>query len=217
MFKRGNLLLSIIIMGVTVLAGSVVSCKTQDDNPDLDTGDILFAASKPGVGGLDEAIVDVSQTDMETSYSHMGIVEREGDSIFVIHAEPRKGVCREPLDDFLPEYYSVDAFRLNEEYLEYIPDAIAYARSLVGEPYDYSYIIGSEGHYCSGLIYYIFEDNEVFELTPMTFIDPETGEFHDRWIKHYKELGIDIPEGVPGCSPNGMANSGKLNFLAKVK
>ena len=63
----------------------------------------------------------------------------------------------------------------------------------------------------------MFEKDALFELNPMTFIDPATGEFDKTWIAHYRKLGIPIPEGEPGCNPNGLAASDKLEFLGQFQ
>jgi len=51
----------------------------------------------------------------------------------------------------------------------------------------------------------------------MTFKDIETNDFHPGWIEHYDKLGIEIPEGLPGCNPNGMAASENLILLGEIK
>jgi hypothetical protein len=51
----------------------------------------------------------------------------------------------------------------------------------------------------------------------MTFKDPETGKFLPGWIKHYQKLGIPVPEGEPGCNPNGLASSDKLKPIGVLK
>ena len=50
----------------------------------------------------------------------------------------------------------------------------------------------------------------------MTFKNPQTGEFLAGWVDHYKKLGIPVPEGEPGCNPNGMAASDKIEMTGEV-
>ena len=50
----------------------------------------------------------------------------------------------------------------------------------------------------------------------MTFKDPKTSQFLVGWADHYKKLGIPIPEGEPGCNPNGMAASEKMVMVGEV-
>ncbi|TCO08912.1 YiiX/YebB-like N1pC/P60 family cysteine hydrolase [Natronoflexus pectinivorans] len=184
----------------------------------LQTGDIIFTGIEDHSlsSDLSQAIDGVTQTHLKTHFTHMGIVQVDNDSIFVIHAEPKYGVHRELVADFLTGRGEASVFRLNEEWMGSVDAAIDSAMALLGLPYDYVYMIGGDAHYCSGFIYTIFEPAGVFELEPMTFIDPATGDFHSVWVDHYKRLGIDIPEGEPGCNPNGMAASTELSFIGTM-
>ena len=51
----------------------------------------------------------------------------------------------------------------------------------------------------------------------MTFKDPKTGTFPTAWVEYYQKFGIEIPEGKPGCNPNGLAASEKLERLGEIK
>jgi len=56
----------------------------------------------------------------------------------------------------------------------------------------------NEEIYCSELIYFAYKDSygkNIFNTTPMTFIDANTNETHIYWQKHFNLLGIPIPEG----------------------
>jgi len=41
----------------------------------------------------------------------------------------------------------------------------------------------------------------------MTFINPKTRKIDDFWISFYKKQNLEVPEGQPGCNPNGLAAS----------
>lgn len=187
----------------------------------LKSGDLLFTG--PDIiadsGKLSHAIDEVTRTGLKTNYSHVGIVEVDDYGIWVIHAEPQRGVNRESLDSFLrtDDQGAVFAYRLKHEYHEIITEALQRAHHYIGQPYDFTYLLGDSSQYCSGLIYKLFEPFNIFELNPMTFIDPETGAFHPYWLDYFDELGIEIPEGYLGCNPNGMAASEVLEFLGKIK
>jgi hypothetical protein len=88
---------------------------------------------------------------------------------------------------------------------------------MLGKPYNFSYILSDSAHYCSEFIYRAFAPDSVFALAPMTFKDPQTGEFPEAWVEHYQKLGIEIPEGLPGCNPNGMAASERLERIGILK
>jgi hypothetical protein len=84
---------------------------------------------------------------------------------------------------------------------------------MLGLPYNFSYVLSDSSHYCSEFIYSAFENDRVFKLNPMTFKDPATGGYYPGWVDYYAKLGVAIPEGEPGCNPNGMAASAKLECL----
>jgi hypothetical protein len=191
---------------------------TNSPKIELKTGDFLFRGETGK--GISEAIDQVTQTDAATHFSHVGLVKVSGDSIFVLHASTKGGTCKVSLSEFLhPEGDStqVVAYRLKEPWQATIPVAIERAEKMLGKPYNFSYIISDSTHYCSEFIYRAFEPDSVFVLNPMTFKDPETVEFLPTWVEYYEKLGIDIPEGQPGCNPNGLASSDKLIRLGWVE
>jgi hypothetical protein len=183
----------------------------------LKAGDLLFR----GVASenLSKAIDEVTQTGNETHFSHMGLVERNGDRIFVLHASPEGGTCRVSLHQFLhPDGgpAEVVAYRLKHRWQKAIPAALEQAGKMLGKPYNNHYMPVDTAYYCSDFVYHAFEADSIFELNPMTFKDPKTGEFSPGWLEHYGKLGMEIPEGLPGCNPNGMAASSKLERLGIV-
>jgi len=185
---------------------------------ELKTGDLLFM-THPSCN-LSKAIDQATQTEKETHFSHIGIVERDGDEIRVFHSTPQNGVCCEPLDQFLhpdDKEVTVAVYRLKDQYLKAIPQAIESARQILGESYNHSFLKTNPGYYCSEFIYKIYAQDEIFHLDPMTFKDPGNGEFIPLWIEYYRQLGISIPEGEPGCNPNGMAASDKLESLGELR
>lgn len=193
------------------------ACATQSPNIELQTGDLLFRGETSGQ--LSEAIDRVTQTAAETHFSHVGLVKIAKDEIYVLHASPVGGTCRVSLNDFLhPEGDSVVviAYRLKENWQFAIPAAIERAETMLGKPYNFSYILSDTSHYCSEFIFRAFAPDSLFTLNPMTFKDPQTGDYFPAWVDYYRKLGVDIPEGLPGCNPNGMAASEKLEHLSVV-
>lgn len=51
----------------------------------------------------------------------------------------------------------------------------------------------------------------------MTFVNPKTGKTDVAWEAFYKKQNLEVPEGKPGCNPNGMAASPKIKFLGKIR
>ena len=82
---------------VFILFLSVFSVKAQyspdELNLDLQTGDLLFCS--PTSGELSKAIDQATQTGQETHFDHLGIVNIQNDTVYVLHSAPKKGVCRE--------------------------------------------------------------------------------------------------------------------------
>lgn len=183
----------------------------------LKAGDLLFRGAASA--NLSKAIDEVTQTGGETHFSHMGMVELKEDRVFVLHASPEGGTCRVSLHAFLyPDDGPVEvvAYRLKARWQKAIPAALEQAGMMLGKPYNNHYISVDTACYCADFVCRAFAADSIFELNPMTFKDPRTGEFLPAWVEHYGKLGMEIPEGLPGCNPNGMAASGKLERLGIV-
>lgn len=193
------------------------ACKQQATQIELHTGDLLFRGANSDE--ISEAIDKVTQTSTATHFSHVGLVEVSDTGIFVLHASPVGGTCEVSINEFLhPEGDSVTvvAYRLKDQWQVGIPDAIKKAKQMLGKPYNFSYIMADSSHYCSEFVYLAFVDDSVFELNPMTFKDPKTLDFSPAWVKYYQDMGLEIPEGLPGCNPNGLAASAKLERLGTI-
>jgi hypothetical protein len=200
-----------------ILAG-LFACTQPEPKIKLQSGDLLFREKSSE--NISEAIDRVTQTSGATHFSHVGLVEVTDTGVVVLHAYPEGGTCIVSLNGFLhPKGDSVRviAYRLKEEGQKAIPAAIRKAHSMLGKPYNFSYILSDTAHYCSEFIYLAFATDSVFKLEPMTFKDPETGNFPAAWVEYYQKMGIEIPEGKPGCNPNGLAASEKLDRLGKIE
>lgn len=202
--------LSAMLLGIMCL-----SCVGNKSSMQLQAGDLLFQGATSN--GLSKAIDKVTQTGAKTHFSHVGLVELDGEGeLFVLHADPDDGTCRVRLEQFLkPEEDSILTvlYRLKEPWRKSIPSALIEAHKMLGQPYNFSYVLSDSALYCSEFIYEAFKGDHIFELNPMTFKDPATGEFYPTWVDYYKKLKIEIPEGQPGCNPNRMAASDKLECL----
>jgi hypothetical protein len=101
--------------------------------------------------------------------------------------------------------------RLKPEFHSLIPHAKKFGLSQLGKPYDDAFLPGNGKWYCSELLYEAFKSansgKPVFELSPMTFRIPGSDRYFPAWEEYYRQLGIGIPEGVPGCNPGGMSRS----------
>jgi hypothetical protein len=183
------------------------------------TGDLLF--QDLDCGDFCDAIEKVTVSANDKSFSHVGIVSVENESVYVLEAGGR-GVVKTPLDSFLNRssdsgnHPKVVAGRMKESFRHTIPEAIEKAKSLLGKKYDGAFDIGNDQYYCSELVYFAFWDSSgksLFNLYPMTFIDPETHKTFPAWVNYFKESGIIIPEGKPGLNPGGISQSDKIEII----
>lgn len=202
------------IILLCLVAACLAACNHSAPEHPLESGNLVFVASQSS--GLGGAINGVTQTAKATNYIHIGILEATESGFMVLHADEPKGVIREPLAAFIERYPVSHAYRIQELSANDAKAAIKRAKSHLGEPYNYSYIIADEGMYCSEFVYEAFDGNALFELNPMTFKASNDSLFHPFWQQYYDSLKIEIPEGEPGCNPNGMANNPQLLFLGAL-
>lgn len=183
----------------------------------LKEGDIIFQSMNCD---LCKAINAVTEGFDGKDFSHLGMIHIQNDSIYVIEAAG-KNVKLTPLEVF--KTYTSDTMyvgRLKKKYRKYIPKAIAFSLSQLGVPYDESYLYDNGSYYCSELIYDAFlaaYEKPFFELTPMTFKEPNSNDYFQVWIDYYENLKIEIPEGELGCNPGGISTSNKLKIIGIVE
>ncbi len=209
-----------ILLIITII---FFSCGSQNRTKafKLQAGDLLFQDLDGS--SLSDAIEDVTAEEKPLSFSHVGIaVYGENKELMVLEATG-EAVQYTSLDSFLTRSLNADRMpkvrvaRLNKQHQVRIDKAVSYGRSLIGFPYDPTYLMSDSAYYCSELIYEMFkhsgDGSEIFKLDAMTFKDVKTGEFHPDWLKHYKDMGIEIPEGKLGCNPNGMSESKEIHWV----
>ncbi|EJL73855.1 YiiX/YebB-like N1pC/P60 family cysteine hydrolase [Chryseobacterium populi] len=189
----------------------VISCKANPVS-DLKNGDLLFVTAKES--GLSGAINKVTQKQKSASFDHIGILEKENGRFFVLHAAPKGGSQKQTLKDFMNDQrkdrQNIVVYRLKPEFQHTIPSAVEKAHSMLGKPYNFNYILDESSYYCSDFIERAFRGDHIFKLEPMTFIDPKTGKTNAFWEEFYQKKNLKVPEGEPGCNPNGLAGSEKL-------
>lgn len=178
---------------------------------ELQAGDLLFQAKD---GGLSSAIREVTAGDDGRSFSHVGMVAPDSSGRLWVIEAAENDVRLTPVDCFVQRGGLAAVGRLKEEYRALIPEAVAFAVRQAGTPYDSEYLYGNGKYYCSELVYdaFLFANHGApfFELEPMTFKTPATGEFSEGWVAHYQKLNMPIPEGEPGCNPDGLSRSEKI-------
>lgn len=211
--KRNNLNLIILFCILLFVSG----CRNSVFSG-LKNGDLLFVTAKET--GLSGAINNVTQKQKNASFDHIGILQKDKDGIFVLHAAPKGGSQKQNLKDFLKdqadEGQKVVVYRLKPEFQKNIPEAIAMANSMLGKPYNFNYILNEDSYYCSDYIERAFRKNHIFKLESMTFIDPKTGKTNTFWEEFYAKKNLKVPEGEPGCNPNGLAASDKIERIKEL-
>ncbi|MCI3939277.1 hypothetical protein MQX03_19055 [Chryseobacterium aahli] len=195
----------------------VLSCKNSQTSG-LKNGDLLFVTAKES--GLSGAINNVTQKQKNASFDHIGILQKDKTGVFVLHAAPKNGSQKQNLDEFLKDQANdgqkVVVYRLKPEFQNTIPDAIEKANSMLGKPYNFNYILDENSYYCSDYIERSFRENHIFKLEPMTFVDPKTGKINTFWEEFYTKKNLKVPEGEPGCNPNGLAMSDKIQRIKEL-
>jgi uncharacterized protein YycO len=185
----------------------------------LQNGDLLFVTAKDA--GLSGAINNVTQKQEHISFDHIGIVEKNKDGFFVLHAAPKGGSQRQGIKSFITDQVNdgqhIIIYRLKPQYRYTIPSAIENAGSMLGKPYNFNYILDENSYYCSDFIERAFRKDHIFKLEPMTFIDPKSGTINTFWKEFYQKKNLKVPEGEPGCNPNGLAASEKLERIKELK
>lgn len=194
------------------------TCQTYH-NICIRTGDLIFVGAEQE--NLSGAINRVTQRENSASFDHVGILEVEESGIYVLHAIGKKGSVREPLDSLIlakaesPRRFAL--YRLEETYQSAIPEAITQSKLLLGQPYNWSYVLNDSSLYCSDMVERAFRHAQIFTLEPMTFINPETQKPDAFWVDFYKKQNMAVPEGKLGCNPNGLAASDKLQLIGDLK
>lgn len=201
-----------IFFSILVILFSQLCFAQKIKTKNLKNGDLIFVtAEKENLSG---AINRVTQRDKKSSFDHIGLLEIAQDSIFILHASSKYGSIRQNLQDFYTSQKNSQnnlvIYRLRKGNHETIPEAIKTAKTMLGKPYNWSYILNENSYYCSDFIERAFREFQIFNLEPMTFINPSTGQIDTFWKDFYSKQGLEVPEGELGCNPNGLAASEKL-------
>lgn len=215
-FKFVVLVLLLMVNGRVLAQKPLFNPKTFE----YQNGDILF--QDLDCGGLCTAIETVTEGVDGKSFSHLGLVHIYNDSVVVIEAignsvqvTPIQVFVNRNLDE--TGHPKIVVTRLADDNLQFRTKAVEFAVAQLGTAYDDAFLYDNGSYYCSELVYDAFKaanDNRpFFELTPMTFKDPATGEMFPVWVEYYENLKMPIPEGELGCNPGGISRSEKLEIV----
>ena len=206
---RSNLLPVLFISALCLL--SSLSCQPRRDR--LQTGDLLFV----GAGGEEQGAMDEAIASATGDLTHVAIIEVDAaGNLWVIDATPRRGVCRYPLDTLLRDNPGAVLLVKRLRDTSGVSAFVGNARHFIGEPYDLTFLPDNGTHYCSELVrdaYRRPDGSYLFEAQPMNFLAPD-GSMPPYWTTLFEELGMPVPQGVPGTNPQDMSASSLLETVS---
>ena len=185
---------------------------------ELESGDLLFVQSSTEKFARLIAASTQYAPD-KPNYTHVALAVKQAGKYFVLHANQKRGCIRQILTAFLAERpkQTIDVYRLLNAEVDFV-QVIAKAAALLGQPYNHSFIKEQPGYYCSEFICEIFKDSGVFHEVPMKF--GPNGTILSGWKKYYQQLGLSVPIGQLGSSPNLLieqAGATELKFCGHLK
>lgn len=185
---------------------------------ELKSGDLLFVQSS--TEKFSRLIAASTEYDSnKINYTHVALAVKQAGKYFVLHADQKRGCIRQTLAVFLAERpkQAIDVYRLVNVKIDF-DQVLSKAEALLGQPYNHSFIKEQPGYYCSEFICKIFKESKVFHEVPMKF--GPNGTILSSWEKYYQQLGLPIPIGQLGSSPNLLikqAGVTELKFCGHLK
>lgn len=185
-------------------------------------GDLLFQDLNGD--SFFEAVAKVTQGYSGAVLTHVGIAAYNAEGETIVLEALQEGVVATPLEIFLNRSFDQEGNpkvlvgRLKRQYQHLVDSALAEAFARKGKPYNHLFDIENrKAYYCSEFIYVCFrEANQgvpLFELEPMTFVDPDTQEIFPVWKNYFEGLEAEVPEGEPGLNPGGISRSPVLEVI----
>ncbi len=204
--RRATLLVAILFMSMAGMAQKII------DNPGkLCHLDLLFViAQQPN------AITEVTSGADNYEIDHVGVLVKENGKMKVIEAV-YEGVREIDYEQFVRSNKHILVGRIRKG----IDKAQTFSRlrSLLGRPYDFVFMPGTEAVYCSELVSECFVNKTGQRLLP-----PVTMSFHDAqgritpyWTDFYSRRGKDVPEGLPGTNPGEMSKRANVKIKYQLR
>ncbi|TPR53832.1 hypothetical protein DY036_04885 [Apilactobacillus kunkeei] len=89
------------------------------------------------------------------------------------------------------------------------------AKKVIGKPYNNLFLNHYDSFYCSQLVTYAFELENVFHLTPLRF--GQNGEIDAKWVNYYQEYDRNVPIHEIGSSPNSLVESNMIRLIKHIQ
>ena len=190
---------AILLLTMLTLA---VACR--EPKAGFQTGDIVFVglpADYPdSTGGL--------------NLIHVAILEMAPEGPMIIESTIKRGVARHPLDTMMQGlvlrnggYPTLFVQRLKDGF---DPQYLENAKALIGRPYDTELDPGNNSYYCTELLQQTYRRTDgtpLFPNVPMDFRKPGSEEFPPYWVRLFGSIGLPMPQGVPGTTPQDICDS----------
>ena len=180
----------------------------------LKTGDLIFVRDTGG--DFSSAISNATASEDSIKIVHVGIIVEENDTVYVYEASPKSGVRKITLNEFKKEESLIIPLIIKRLKTDFsIPFLLENLKRHLGEPYDWWYLPDNGKMYCSELIQTSFRDENlqpIFLNKPMNFRSKD-GRIPEFWVNLFRELDMDVPEGVPGSNPNDIFKDKRLIML----
>lgn len=191
----------------------------------LKHGDLLFnVTDTTSASDFAKGIVGSTRGIDKAQVSHVAIVCKEKEGIFVLEATSKHGVWMTPLADYLAEadkdsdgnpMVLVGRIKHGAD----IKKSVENAKAFIGLKYDFTFDPSDEEMYCSELVQKSYVDkkgNLLFEPIPMSFHDDE-GRILPYWINYYLKRDLDVPEGEPGSNPGALSRNSLVDILGPLR
>lgn len=213
MNMKRNSFIGLLLIAVAIGTGIFLLMRSRQQpvttTDDVQNGDLVFVVRpRDGVKENDNeegAAIDLTRYDL----IHVALLEREGDSLYIVDATIKHGVDRHPIDTFFTDFTRHDGtlLRFLMGRVEGFDGnlAIRRARAFVGRPYDIHFGIGTDSLYCTELVRNAFvtmQGDTLFTQGPIRFADPD-GTVSAYWQRLFGSVGLPVPDGKTGTTPRG--------------
>lgn len=200
---------------IILTLAAIVACKRNEAT--FRNGDLVFVGIPLDYSvdedSMDAAITAATGAPDGLNLIHAAILEVDADSLFIIDATLRHGVDRHPLDTFLTDFTLKDG-SLPEFIVKRVEGvdadaAVERAKTYCGRAYDLHFLPDNEELYCTELIQKCYLDasgEPVFASEPMNFCAPD-GTMPVYWEWLFGQLGMEVPQGMPGTNPQKMSEA----------
>ncbi|OED45221.1 hypothetical protein ACH42_05340 [Endozoicomonas sp. (ex Bugula neritina AB1)] len=184
-------------------------------------GDLLFQLRSGGE--VEWVISRIFAGRGGVAINHVGIYAGDGQVIEAVMPKVRKTSIEEfKARSVLDNHQSpcILVCRVRSEYSPLVVPALEFAENTLSHPYDTHYSGTKKSWYCSELIVDSFrhanQGEFLFQETPMSFRDMDSGELLPYWGEHYRSIGQEVPEGLPGSHPALLSRSDIIVLVKNI-